>query len=291
MVNKTVAPLIVIVGPTASGKTAFAHKLAKRLKTEIICADSRTIYKGMDVGTAKPDKICRSEVRYHLLDVVNPNDKFTVVDFKKRALDAIDLMWSKGKISIMVGGSGLYIDSVVFDYEFGARPDLKLREKLSSMSIEQLQEKCIKDNIAIPQNLKNKRHLIRAIESGGLNKQNREQRRNTIVVGISTTKDKLKERIEQRFEEMLKLGVIEETENLARQYGWNIEPMKANIYRHLKLFLDNQATIEEVKKEVVKADLSLAKKQQTWFKRNNSIAWESVDELEKIIYDFIKNYS
>lgn len=111
-------PLIVIVGPTASGKTTLAIELARRLDGEIICADSRTVYKGMDIGTAKPTEEEQLFVPHHLLDVVDPGERFTVADFKRLANEAIIDIIGRGKVPIMVGGSGLYIDAVLFDYKF-----------------------------------------------------------------------------------------------------------------------------------------------------------------------------
>lgn len=119
------SPLVVITGPTASGKTSLAMEVAKLFNGEIICADSRTIYKGMDIGTAKPTKKEQAAIPHHIIDVVEPNQSFTVADFKELALKAIDDITKRGKLPIMVGGTGLYIDSVIFDYQFGPAGDAK----------------------------------------------------------------------------------------------------------------------------------------------------------------------
>src|SRR5688572_21256799 len=161
-------PLIVIAGPTASGKSALAMKVAKKYNGEIICADSRTVYKGMDIGTAKPSAVDRKEVPHHLLDIVQPNQPFTAADFKEQALAAIDDISGRGKLPIMVGGTGLYIDSVIFDYRFGDPADPDKRAQLQDMTLEQLQQMCVMEGIRLPENTKNKRHLVRAVELGGV---------------------------------------------------------------------------------------------------------------------------
>ncbi len=122
-----VSPLIVIVGETASGKTALAIEIAKSFNGEIICADSRTVYRGMDIGTAKPTRAERKVIKHHLLDIVEPDEKYNVAKFKKDALTAIEDITSRGKLPIMVGGTGLYIDSVIFDYDFDNKTMSELR--------------------------------------------------------------------------------------------------------------------------------------------------------------------
>lgn len=123
----TQPPLVVVVGETASGKSALAIELAQKFEGEIICADSRTIYKGMDIGTAKPSQSDRGKARHHLLDIVKPDQKYNVAMFKQDALNAIDDISKRGKIPIMVGGTGLYVDSVIFDYNFDNKTMGKLR--------------------------------------------------------------------------------------------------------------------------------------------------------------------
>ena len=160
-------PLVVIAGPTASGKTGLAISLAERFNGEIICADSRTIYRGMDVGTAKPTANDQARVPHWGVDLVDPGDRFTAADFKEYANTKIADIRNRQKIPFLVGGTGLYIDSVIFDFQFGISPDEQVRYKLEQMSIEQLQDYCVKHNIKLPENSQNKRYIIRAIELGG----------------------------------------------------------------------------------------------------------------------------
>lgn len=178
----TVAPLIAIVGPTASGKTAMAIELAKRFDGEIICADSRTVYKGMDIGTAKPTFDEQATVPHHMLNLVEPNERYTVADFQQGVRKLIDDITARGKFAMLVGGSGLYVDSVIFDYEFGSDRDPIQRARLNELSVAELQNICLENNITLPENSQNKRHLIRVVETTRpLHKRHRVQRLNTLV--------------------------------------------------------------------------------------------------------------
>ena len=140
------APLVVIAGPTASGKTALAIELAEKFGGEIICADSRTIYKYMDIGTAKPSAEDRARVPHHGIDLVEPGEDFSAADFKFYALGMIADIRARGKVPFLVGGTGLYIDAVVYDYQFGPKADPVQREILESMTLEQLHDYCYKNN-------------------------------------------------------------------------------------------------------------------------------------------------
>jgi len=162
---------IYIVGPTASGKSDLGIQIAKELNGEIICADSRTIYKNLDIATAKPSLNERKEVKHWCLDVVEPNERYSAAQFKRDAQMAIKDILSRSKLPIIVGGSGLYIDGLLYDYEFGPLENEQLRSELELMTIEQLQEIITARNIEMPENNKNKRYLIRAIEQGGINKK------------------------------------------------------------------------------------------------------------------------
>lgn len=269
-VNK---PLVVIVGPTASGKSALAMEVARRFNGEIICADSRTVYKGMDIGTAKPSKEDQAEVRHHLLDVVEPGEQFTAADFKHLATKAISDINSRGKLPVIVGGTGLYVDAILFDYEFGKSADPEQRALLQEMTIEELQQICTDRQIKLPVNSLNKRHLIRAIELGGLLKQEKKLKQNTIVVGIAPDKEVLRTRITRRVAEMIKGGVLEEMRSLAQQSSRDNEAMTGNIYRIFSDIPAGDEPSQSAVEQVIRADMALAKRQMTWFKRNPAIIW------------------
>lgn len=269
------SPLVVIVGPTAGGKSALGMEVARRCDGEIICADSRTVYKGMDIGTAKPTEVDRSEIPHHLLDVVEPGEPFTAADFKRLALEAITDIAARGKIPILVGGTGLYIDAVIFDYHFGEPADPNRRTELLGRTTEELVALCEELGIELPVNATNRRHLIRAIELGGLVKQPKMLRPNTIVVGIAPEKEVLRRRIELRASEMLREGVQEEVKKLARQYGWDSEAMTGNIYRLFRGVIDGSKSLTEALEDSIRSDMALAKRQMTWFKRNPWISWSN----------------
>jgi len=272
-------PLVVIVGPTASGKTSLAIEIAKRFNGEIICADSRSIYKGADIATAKPSVEERKIVPHHGLDLVEPNEYFSAADFKKYANKKIDEVKSRNHIPLLVGGTGLYIDSVIFDYKFGPKANIKLRQKLQRMNLGELYSYCQKNNIKLPDNIKNKRYITRSIEVNGQESQRRNKPiNNCIIVGISTDRSVLRDRIEKRAVIMFNDKIIEETKTLSEKYGWDNEAMKSNIYPLIHLFLMNKISIDEAKNKSITLDWRLAKRQITWLKRNRFIHWLSLND-------------
>lgn len=274
-------PLVIILGPTASGKTSLAIKLAKKYNGEIICADSRTIYKGMNIGTAKPTKEERDIVSHWGLDLVEPGEYFSVSDFKDYAVSKIEEIRARNKVPFLVGGSGLYLDSIIFDFQFGAKKDLELREKLHQNSVQELKEYCLKNNIELPENGKNKRYIIRSIENNGITTEKiKTPIDNCIIVGITTDKNILMSRITKRTDELIQGGVIQEIHNLASIYGWDNEAMTSNIYRAVRDYPDS---IEQIKSKNIILDWQLAKKQMTWFKRNKFIKWYDLDDAEEYI--------
>ena len=273
-VEQTEPPLIVIVGPTASGKTNLAIKLAKELDGEIICADSRTIYRGMDIGTAKPTLEEQQQVVHWGLDLVEPNDLYTVADFKEYAVEKIADIRARGKVPFLVGGSGLYIDAVIFDYQFGERADAAQRLQLESMTLEGLIEYCKNNNITLPENSKNKRYVVRAIERSGRNVQRQSAPISTsIIVGIATDKTILRQRIAHRSEQILTNGVVEEAIVLGEKYGWQSEAMTGNIYPLVHSYLKQEYNARQIEDMFTTSDWRLAKRQLTWFRRNPYIMW------------------
>jgi tRNA dimethylallyltransferase len=278
---KAKLPLVVIAGPTASGKTSLAIRLAKQYNGEIICADSRTIYRDMDIGTAKPTMAEREAVPHWGLDLVSPGETFSAAQFKEYALQKISEIRSRGRLPFLVGGTGLYIDAVIFDFQFGAPPDPTLRHELEKRTVAELQYYCSIHNIKLPENDKNKRHLIRAIEQK--NKNNRYEfmiRDNSIVVGIATNKEILRTRIMFRSEQLFLNNVVDEAVLLARKYGWDNEAMTGNVYPLVREFLNKNITESELKRQFVVADWQLAKRQMTWLRRNPFIMWATLDSAE-----------
>lgn len=284
----TKLPLIIIVGPTASGKTSLAIKLAQRYGGEIICADSRTVYRDMDIGTAKPTLEERELVPHWGLDLLSPGERFTAADFKRYALEKIDEIRERGRVPFLVGGTGLYVDSVVFDYEFGGIIDESQRKKLEVLSVEELQKYCLENNIIVPENDKNRRHLIRAIEQRGISAKRRVDPIGTsVIVGISTDRNLLRTRIEHRAEQLFENGVVDEAIMLGKKYGWHGEAMTGNIYPLVYQHLNKEISMQELQQKFITLDWRLAKRQLTWLKRNKFIQWKSLTEAEHYLSEVL----
>ncbi len=279
---------MVIVGPTCSGKTALALQLAEKFNGEIIAADSRTVYRGMDIGTAKASAADRARVPHHLIDIIEPAEAFTAADFKARATLAIDQISDRGKLPIMVGGTGLYIDSVIYDFTFRGPGDATERKRLEVLSVEALQELLKERNIALPENVRNPRHLIRQLETGGVAAGRRQMRANTLIIGLATTRERLEERIVHRVDAMLAGGLIDEARSLAGRYGWECPALQTIGYQEIRSYIIGVADLQSVRTAIIRDTLAYAKRQRTWFKRNISIHWCTQQvEVEDLITTFL----
>jgi tRNA dimethylallyltransferase len=268
------SPLLVIVGETASGKSALALQLARQLDGEIICADSWTVRREVNIGTAKPSAEEQALVPHHLLDIVGPDEEFTAAVFQQRAKQAIDDIARRGKLPIMVGGTGLYIDSVIYDYGFLEEGDRTARQELNDLTVEQLLQKI--EGLAIPLgdvDVRNKRRLIRLIETGGAQPSKQALRENTCIIGLHTEREVLTDRITQRVDAMLAAGLEQEVQALQAAYGWDCEALKGVGYAQWKEYFLGAQSYAETRQKIIKATLDLAKRQRTWFKRNKSIQW------------------
>jgi tRNA dimethylallyltransferase len=266
-------PLITIVGETASGKSALAMELAKKFDGEIICADSRTVYIGMDIGTAKPSSKDQQHVPHFGLNIATPDTPVTVADFKKLATEAIVEIGVRGHVPIMVGGSGLYIDAVLYDFEFRKVADPKLRAQLSKFSVPELQTQLQVAGLPLPANSQNPRHLVRALETGGQTPKRKALRPNTLIIGLRVPRDELRRRIEQRVEAMLALGLVDEIQRLGEAYEWSTPALQAPGYKAFHAYVAGESSLDQAKAEFIKNDMQLAKRQRTWFRRNSSIHW------------------
>ncbi len=292
-------PIVAIVGPTASGKTALAIELAKEFNGEIICTDSRTIYRGMDIGTAKPTEAEQDQVKHWGLDLVNPDEKFTVADYKQYAEAKIAEIRARGKIPFLVGGSGLYFDSVMFDYQFSNVANEKLRAELSQMTVDELQNYCKDNNISLPENSKNRRYLMRAIERGDAAPNSRAKiRDDAVIVGILTDREVLRQRIAKRVRLMFDGDIEEEMQKLFAQYAPDFdgspasfaklpEALKSNIYQFVWREMHGEVSRDKAIELAAIDDWHLAKKQLTWFRRNPAIKWLPSDEIEEYLHSSI----
>lgn len=271
--------LVVIVGPTASGKTDLSIKLAKKYNGEVISADSRQIYRGMDIGTAKP--IDLQNIPHHLLNIKNPNQNYTVAQYKKAAIKAVKDIQKRGKLPIMVGGTGLYIKAVAENLDIPkikANPLLrqKIENDVKKFGLDYVFKKLVEldpEAVYIIDS-KNPRRVIRALEITLLTKKPFSAQRksgkplfNILEIGISTPNEKLKEKIDLRVDEMIKNGLIKEVESLIKKYGSNQQAFDAIGYREMLGYLENKKTLEQATEEIKKNTWHYAKRQITWFKR------------------------
>lgn len=278
MTNK----VIFILGPTASGKTSVAIELAKRIGGEIISADSRAFYTGMDIATAKPSIKERQGIKHWGIDLINPGKKYSIAEFKVYCEEKIADIKSRRLIPIVVGGSGLYADSVIFNYDLKSRKPKEddADAKLQKLSVFELQELIKKKGIGFPENYKNKRYLIRWLENDGKMGEDRyEINSDYLVFGVYTKRDELKERIKLRIYKLFNQELIDEYINLNNAYPGALESITTNYYPIIKRYLNKEIDLNEAKELAYYADWHLAKRQLTWLKRNKYIKWYKKDEI------------
>lgn len=284
-------PLVVIVGETASGKSALALELAKQFDGELICADSWTVRRGLDIGTAKPLAGELAAIQHHLLDIVEPGEDFTAAVFKGLANQAIADISSRGKLPIMVGGTGLYIDSILYDYGFLEAGDRTQRERFDGMSVEEVLAEIATRGIELGDvDVHNKRRLVRLIETNGARPTRSELRPNTCIIGMQPERTELAQRIERRVDHMLAAGLEAEVRELVNHYGWQAEGLKGVGYAQWRGYLDGTEPITDTRQKIIKATLGLAKRQRTWFRRNKSIQWISTPVDQQAVVDLITTY-
>ncbi len=275
-------PLIVILGPTASGKTAYAIQLARLIGGEVICADSRTVYRGMDIGTAKPTEPERAGVPHWGLDLIEPDQRYSLYDFQRYAMAKIAEIRQRQHVPLLVGGSGLYINSVIYDYRLaGGDYDPTTRTELEKLPPDELRRLAIKRGAKLPRDLDNKRRLIRSLERGGVSNNCGHLSGQTIVIGIAVDKEKLSQRISERAEQMLERGLVDETERLIARYGM-VEPLRRNAYGVVAKYLTGQIYEAELIEQISVKDRQLVKKQLTWWRNPRwagDIMWRTLPEL------------
>lgn len=281
--------LLVIVGPTASGKTSLAIDIAQKHNGEIICADSRTIYKHMNIGTAKPTKAEQQIVSHHILDIVNPNEAFSVVEFKTLCNTTIKDVQTRGKLPIMVGGSGMYIDSVLFDYQFRAQNS---KIDISCMSLEEKQQKAL---VLYPVELKqidikNERRLDQLLQYGPAQSNDRKLlKKECKIIGKSLKKSILKQNIEMRTKQMLNNGIVQETKKIIRNFGNDCPGLNSTGYKQVVAMINGEISIDELEDAINRATMDLAKRQNTWFKRNKAIVWvDSAARAEEVANNYLQ---
>ena len=293
--------VIVICGPTASGKTALSIELAKKINGEIISSDSMQIYKNMDIGTAKPSHEEMQGIKHYLLDFVEPNQRYSVAEFKKDAESAIEEILKKGKTPIIVGGTGLYVDSLIYGIEYqDIELDEKYRSELESRAaaeggLAQLYEEAQKiDHQAMEKISPNdKKRIIRVLEiykATGKNKteQEIESRKNGVkydykVFAINWEREILYERINKRVDIMIEQGLIQEVEELLNKYDEFPTAMQGLGYKEVVEYLHGETSREEMIEKIKMETRRYAKRQITWFKKNKQTIWIGPKDLQRIL--------
>ena len=289
--------IIAIVGPTAVGKTALSFKLAERFQTELVSADAYQVYKGMDIGTAKATKDELATYRHHLIDIIEPNEDFSAAAFQEAARTTIEDLHERGKIPILVGGTGLYVQSLLEGYEFKAKRHSKEERQAASSRIAALSEEELKAYITEKTGyeppdwhelLSNSHRLVRlvgAIEKGEGAAAVMPQKAggplyHAFVIGVSLPRQVLYERIEKRIDAMIEAGWIDEVQQLLQDGVLpEAQAMKAIGYKELVLYLDGQLSLEAASELIKKRTRHFAKRQMTWFKRMPYIRWYEKDDF------------
>jgi len=291
--------LIIVLGPTASGKSDLAVKLAKKFCGEVISADSRQVYKGMDIGTGKVTKKEMKGVPHHLLDVVSPKTRFTVAQYRKFALKAMNKIFEKGKVPILCGGSGFYIQAVVDGLLIPeVRPDWKLRKNLEKKSIKELYKilKKLDPKRARTIEKQNPRRLIRAIEIAKklgcvpvLKKESLPYP--VLFIGIEKEKKELSFLIKKRLLRRLKKGMIAEVKKLKKSgVSWKKLEEFGLEYRYIAQYLQKKISYNEMIEKIQQESEHFAGRQMTWWKSNKKIKWIKKQlEAEKLVKKFLKN--
>ncbi len=311
MLKQTNLPkLIVLLGPTASGKTAWGLRLAKELKAAVISADSRQIYKKMTIGTGKPDGTWRpydpthevyevEGVPHFLMDIIDPGRPFTLSQFREEALTHIALVQSREQIPILVGGTGLYISSLVDNFRIPqVPPNKKLRKSLEEKTtpellrlLKQLDPEALKFI-----DVKNTRRVIRALEVCMLTNESFTTQRkkddpifDILQIGIAIPREILYKRIDERVDEMVERGLVHEVDLLIKQrYGWDLPSMSGIGYRQFRAYIEEKVPLETIITHLKQDTHRFARRQMTWFRRDKRIQWvERYEDAENLIKEFL----
>ena len=300
--------VIVICGPTASGKTSLSIELAKRIKGEIISCDSMQIYKDMNIGTAKVTKEEMQGIKHYLVDFVLPDQRYSVADYKKDATKAIQEVLSKEKVPIIVGGTGLYVDSLIYNIDYPEiKTDLEYRKKLEKVADEEGLEKLyemakkIDERATLAISSNDRKRIIRILEiyhSTGKTKteQEIESRKNEVpynylVFAINMDKEKLHERINKRVDIMIKDGLIEEVKGLLEKYKQFPTAMQGLGYKEVVEYINGSISKQEMIDKIKNDTRKYAKRQLTWFRKNKQTIWlNGLDELQNNLKIILEEY-
>lgn len=287
-------PLVVLVGPTGVGKSEVAIQLAKEIPGEIVSADSRQVYRYLDIGTGKPSKAEQAETRYHLIDIVNPDQRFSVANFRTLAEETIDQIHKRARTPLLVGGTGLYIRAVIDGLFPGPGADYGIRRDLAQQAAEFGTEylyqrlRKVDPDAAKRIHPHDRRRVIRALEVFELAGQpiSQLQERNTqparydlVLIGLRRPRRELYQRIDERVDGMLAGGLVEEVEGLlAKGFGEDLPSMQGVGYKEMVGFLKGRYSLSEAVRLIKRNSRRLAKRQLTWFGKDRRIVWVDIDE-------------
>lgn len=298
--------VVAIVGPTASGKTALSIKMAKAFDGEIINGDSMQVYKGLDIGTAKIREEEMEGIPHHLLSFKEPTESFSVAEYQRLVRDKIEEIQSRRKLPIIVGGTGLYIQAVLYDFQFTEeKVDEEARKKYYE-ELERIGPKAMHEKLAAldPETAKsihpnNTRRVIRAlelIELHGISKQSEELNRgniplyNHLIIGMNIDREELYKRINERVDFMMEQGLLDEVRSLWERNIRDVQAVKAIGYKELYDYLDGRITLEEAVEQIKQNSRRYAKRQLTYFRNKMDVQWigndwEKIIKMSKFFYN------
>ena len=301
--------MIVLLGPTGAGKTDWSLRFAKKFSGEIIGADSRQMYKKMNIGTAKPAGEWRraglkklyvvDDIPHYMTDIIDPGKAFSVAEFRNSAIKCAKSIHKAGHIPMLVGGTGLYISSVVDNLHIPRiEPNKQLRKSLEEKSLDELCNLLERMDFETVQNIdkKNKRRLIRALEvcilsgeSFSKQQQKGEALFDFLQIGVDVSREELYRRLDARVDTMMKLGLLKEVELLLKQkYAWHLPSMSGVGYRQFQAYFEGTETLDRCIELLKRDTRRFARRQMTWFRRNKDIRWcKTYEEAEALIEKFL----
>jgi tRNA dimethylallyltransferase len=295
--------IIVIVGPTASGKTTVGIAIAKAVTGEVVSADSRQIYRGMDIGTAKPTTAEQGAVPHHLIDIKDPNEDYTVADYKADAVRAIEGIIARGNVPLLVGGTGLYVRAVVENLDIPKQSaDLELRRQIEAEIARDGLDAVFKKLVALDPEAayvvdpKNPRRVVRALEVAIVTgepftaqRRKSEPLFDALTIGLDFPPEILRERIDHRVDVMMRGGLAEETAMLVKKYGVHQTAFDAIGYREIIALLEGTLSRKDAVAAIKMNTWHYAKRQMTWFRKNRSThRIKNADEALPLVKDFLE---
>ncbi len=283
--------VIAVVGATASGKSSYAIDLAQKLDGEIVSADSRLVYKGLDIGTAKPSKIEQTLVPHHMIDIVEPEINYSAGLYAQQAKKCIDYILSRGKVPIITGGTGLYLRILLENYNLPqTEPDYELRKNLSQLSFIDLY-KILRDLDPEAANLVNENDKRRAIRFIEVIKQTniplskargfKQNEYSVEWIGLNYPREELYDRINRRVDMMIEQGLVDETKHLLEKHGRISNIVDTIGYKEMILYLDGILSLPQAVDKLKQNTRNYAKRQLTWFRKNPEIKWNCYPERKK----------